>query len=58
MKKHMKRLSIFTVVLLGAALTACHDVSEQVATVKGDEIRFSTSIGEYATKATDTAFED
>lgn len=54
----MKRLSIFTVVLLGAALTACHDVSEQVAPVKGDEIRFSTSIGEYATKATDTAFED
>ncbi|MBR1872101.1 MAG: fimbrillin family protein [Bacteroidales bacterium] len=55
----MKRqFSIFAAILLGAALTSCQDTAEKDMVGGGDPIIFTTSIGDYAVKATDTAFED
>lgn len=45
--------------LLGAALVSCEKVSEQDKSDDlGDQIRFSSSIGKYASKVADNAFED
>ena len=56
----MKRyLQFLTVALSAAALfAACDRTESDVDVAGGKEIRFSAAIGQYQTKATDTAFEE
>ena len=55
---YMKRLTLLTALFAATALLSCQQLSEQEQPLSsGDEIRFTSSIGDYAVKATDTAFE-
>ena len=52
----MKKNLAFVVLAAGALLFSCTVKEEKVA-LHGDEIKFQSTIGDYAVKATDTAFE-